>query len=236
MVGAISHPFLLLENGSFEVATWAKTAPLPAFSALDPLKRREMQDVLLELQKTHRRTIIFVSHDIEEAMRIGNRIGIMEGGKLVQVGTPQELVDNPANEYVRNFFDTVDTSRYLTAGQLMADNVPLFVHNGEAPNAQMVSEELQAQDQHYAFIVDQENNFQGSISLETIALLDDQNQQQRLENDLLMQIEPLQADLPLEQVIERLVDSDGPVPVVDEDGHYSGAISKGSLLSRLQGE
>ncbi len=113
-----------------------------AFSALDPLKRREMQDVLLELQKTHRRTIIFVSHDIEEAMRIGNRIGIMEGGKLVQVGTPQELVDNPANEYVRNFFDTVDTSRYLTAGQLMADNVPLFVHNGEAPNAQMVSEEL----------------------------------------------------------------------------------------------
>ena len=207
-----------------------------AFSALDPLKRREMQDVLLELQKTHRRTIIFVSHDIEEAMRIGNRIGIMEGGKLVQVGTPQELVDNPANEYVRNFFDTVDTSRYLTAGQLMADNVPLFVHNGEAPNAQMVSEELQAQDQHYAFIVDQENNFQGSISLETIALLDDQNQQQRLENDLLMQIEPLQADLPLEQVIERLVDSDGPVPVVDEDGHYSGAISKGSLLSRLQGE
>ena len=207
-----------------------------AFSALDPLKRREMQDVLLELQKTHRRTIIFVSHDIEEAMRIGNRIGIMEGGKLVQVGTPQELVDNPANEYVRNFFDTVDTSRYLTAGQLMADNVPLFVHNGEAPNAQMVSEELQAQDQHYAFIVDQENNFQGSISLETIALLDDQNQQQRLEKDLLMQIEPLQADLPLEQVIERLVDSDGPVPVVDEDGHYSGAISKGSLLSRLQGE
>lgn len=75
-----------------------------AFSALDPLKRREMQDVLLELQKTHRRTIIFVSHDIEEAMRIGTRIGIMEG-KLIQVGTPQELIEKPANEYVRNFFE-----------------------------------------------------------------------------------------------------------------------------------
>ena len=99
-----------------------------AFSALDPLKRREMQDVLLELQKTHRRTIIFVSHDIEEAMRIGNRIGIMEGGKLIQVGTPQELIDNPANDYVRNFFDTVDTSRYLTAGQLKSNSVPIYVH------------------------------------------------------------------------------------------------------------
>src|SRR5690606_6182430 len=112
-----------------------------AFSALDPLKRREMQDVLLELQETQRRTIIFVSPDIEEALRIGTRIGIMEGGKLVQVGTPQELIDHPANDYVRNFFDTIDTNRYLTAGQLKADSVPLFVHNGKAPNAIQVRDE-----------------------------------------------------------------------------------------------
>ncbi len=65
-----------------------------AFSALDPLKRKEMQNVLLELQCEQRRTILFVSHDLEEAMRIGTRIAIMEGGRVVQVGTPQEIITN----------------------------------------------------------------------------------------------------------------------------------------------
>ncbi|TWC31119.1 glycine betaine/proline transport system ATP-binding protein [Pseudomonas sp. SJZ079] len=207
-----------------------------AFSALDPLKRREMQDLLLDLQKKHRRTIIFVSHDIEEAMRIGNRIAIMEGGKLVQVGTAQELVDNPANDYVRNFFDTVDTNRYLTAGQLKANSVPLFVHNGKAPDAQTVSQALQAQDKHYAFIVDQHNRFYGSISLEKIALLVEGGQTCGLDLDVLKQINPVPEDMPLDQVIERLVDNEGPIPVVDGNGHYCGAISKGRLLTRMQGE
>ncbi|MBD7978465.1 MULTISPECIES: quaternary amine ABC transporter ATP-binding protein [Pseudomonas] len=206
-----------------------------AFSALDPLKRREMQDVLLELQETQRRTIIFVSHDIEEALRIGTRIGIMEGGKLVQVGTPQELIDHPANDYVRNFFDTIDTNRYLTAGQLKADSVPLFVHNGKAPNAIQVRDELQEQDKHYAFIVDEDNTFQGSISLEKIALLVEDDKHLRLHGDVLKQIEPVPEDLPLDQVIEQLVINEGPIPVVDKAGQYCGAISKGRLLSRLQG-
>lgn len=207
-----------------------------AFSALDPLKRREMQDVLLELQKTHRRTIIFVSHDIEEAMRIGSRIGIMEGGKLIQVGTPQELIENPANEYVRNFFDTVDTSRYLTAGQLKADSVPTYVYNGKAPDAARICKELQALDKHYAFIVDEDNHFQGSISLEKIALMVDGDEPKPLEADALKAVQPVPEDMPLEQVITRLVDNEGPIPVVDAEGHYCGAISKGRLLTRLQGE
>ena len=207
-----------------------------AFSALDPLKRREMQDVLLELQKTHRRTIIFVSHDIEEAMRIGTRIGIMEGGKLIQVGTPQELIEKPANEYVRNFFDTVDTSRYLTAGQLKADSVPTYVYNGKAPDAAKICKELQALDKHYAFIVDEQNNFQGSISLEKIALMVDGDEPRPLEADALKHVVPVPEDMPLEHVITRLVDNEGPIPVVDAQGHYCGAISKGRLLTRLQGE
>ncbi|WP_271410254.1 quaternary amine ABC transporter ATP-binding protein [Pseudomonas sp. Q1-7] len=207
-----------------------------AFSALDPLKRREMQDVLLDLQKKHSRTIIFVSHDIEEAMRIGSRIGIMEGGKLIQVGTPQEIIENPANDYVRNFFNTVDTSRYLTAGQLKSDSVPLFVHNGKAPDAQTVCQKLQAMDKHYAFIVDEKNNFRGSISLEKIALLVEGGRTLDLEQGLLKHIDPVPEDLPLDSVIQRLVINEGPIPVVDQSGRYSGAISKGRLLSRLRGE
>lgn len=95
-----------------------------AFSALDPLKRTEMQDLMLELQREHRRTIFFVSHDLEEALKIGSRIGIMEGGNLVQEGTPHEIVTRPANDYVRRFFKGVDTSRYLTAADLVDHSTP----------------------------------------------------------------------------------------------------------------
>ncbi|WP_157271238.1 quaternary amine ABC transporter ATP-binding protein [Azohydromonas aeria] len=96
-----------------------------AFSALDPLKRTEMQDLMLQLQREHRRTIFFVSHDLEEALKIGTRIAIMEGGNLVQEGTPHEIVTRPANDYVRRFFKGVDTSRYLTAADLVDSSAPV---------------------------------------------------------------------------------------------------------------
>src|SRR3546814_801474 len=98
-----------------------------AFSALDPLKRREMQDVLLDLQREQQRTIIFVSHDLEEALRIGSRIAVMKGGVVVQVGTAREVINHPADDYVRAFFNGVDTSRYLTAADILEpDGVPLI--------------------------------------------------------------------------------------------------------------
>ncbi|WP_213993396.1 betaine/proline/choline family ABC transporter ATP-binding protein [Sodalis sp. dw_96] len=86
-----------------------------AFSALDPINRREMQDLLLDLQAQQQRTLIFVTHDIEEALRIGSRIAIMEQGKVIQVGTAEEIINAPANAYVRRFFSGIDTSRYVLA-------------------------------------------------------------------------------------------------------------------------
>jgi len=86
-----------------------------AFSALDPINRRDMQDLLLSLQAQQRRTLIFVTHDIEEALRIGNRIAIMEQGRVIQTGTAEEIINTPANGYVRRFFAGVDTSRYVLA-------------------------------------------------------------------------------------------------------------------------
>lgn len=81
-----------------------------AFSALDPLIRTEMQDELIKLQAKHQRTIVFISHDLDEAMRIGDRIAIMQNGEVVRVGTPDEILNNPANDYVRTFFRGVDIS------------------------------------------------------------------------------------------------------------------------------
>ncbi|WP_027351207.1 quaternary amine ABC transporter ATP-binding protein [Halotalea alkalilenta] len=206
-----------------------------AFSALDPLIRREMQEILLGLQREHRRTVLFVSHDIEEALRIGSRIAIMEGGRMVQVGTPEELVAAPADDYVRHFFSTVDTSRFLVADQLKADSVPVYVHNGRAPEGCQVRRDLEAQDKHYAFVVDEQRSFRGSISLEKLALLTADDRPLSLEQSLLKPVAPVAPNLPLSDVIERLISNEGPIPVVDDDGRYTGAITKGRLLSRLQG-
>ena len=90
-----------------------------AFSALDPLKRREMQELLLELQRAQRRTIVFVSHDIDEALRLGDQIALLHAGKLLQQGTPRELLAHPVNEHVRAFFDSADTSGHLLASDLI---------------------------------------------------------------------------------------------------------------------
>ena len=86
-----------------------------AFSALDPIIRREMQSLLLTLQAESRRTIVFVTHDMEEALRLGTRIAIMERGELVQVGKPEALINAPATAYVRHFFSGIDVSRWQQA-------------------------------------------------------------------------------------------------------------------------
>ncbi|MEN8652953.1 glycine betaine/L-proline ABC transporter ATP-binding protein [Streptomyces sp. 21So2-11] len=92
-----------------------------SFSALDPLIRRDMQDQLLELQKRLKKTIVFITHDLNEAMRLGDRIAVMRDGRIVQMGTAEDILVTPANDYVASFTQDVDRSRVLTAGAIMAD-------------------------------------------------------------------------------------------------------------------
>jgi glycine betaine/proline transport system ATP-binding protein len=101
-----------------------------AFSALDPLIRTEMQDELLRIQRESPRTIVFISHDLDEAMRIGDRIAVMESGRIVQTATPQDIVINPANDYVRSFFKGVDVSKVFAAGDICEADVLPTTTNG----------------------------------------------------------------------------------------------------------
>ncbi|MEU2437859.1 glycine betaine/L-proline ABC transporter ATP-binding protein [Streptomyces rubradiris] len=94
-----------------------------SFSALDPLIRRDMQDQLLELQKTLKKTIVFITHDLNEAMRLGDRVAVMRDGRIVQTGTAEDILLRPANDYVASFIQDVDRSRVLTAGALMDSSV-----------------------------------------------------------------------------------------------------------------
>jgi glycine betaine/proline transport system ATP-binding protein len=94
-----------------------------SFSALDPLIRRDMQDQLLELQKTLKKTIVFITHDLNEAMRLGDRIAVMRDGRIVQTGTAEDILVRPADDYVASFTQDVDRSRVLTAGAVMDRDV-----------------------------------------------------------------------------------------------------------------
>ena len=105
------------------------------FSALDPLIRTRLQDELLEFQRRLKKTILFVSHDLDEAFRIGNRIAIMEGGRIIQCGTPQEIVRNPANQYVADFVQNLNPINMLTAGDVMRKGVNASASGGVSGTA-----------------------------------------------------------------------------------------------------
>lgn len=105
------------------------------FSALDPLIRTRLQDELLEFQRRLKKTILFVSHDLDEAFRIGNRIAIMEGGRIIQCGTPQEIVRNPANQYVADFVQNLNPINMLTAGDVMRSGVAASAKAGVSGTA-----------------------------------------------------------------------------------------------------
>ncbi|BDB29838.1 glycine betaine/L-proline ABC transporter ATP-binding protein (plasmid) [Cupriavidus sp. P-10] len=186
-----------------------------AFSALDPLKRKEMQNVLLQLQKEHRRTIMFVSHDLEEALRIGSRIAIMEGGRLVQVGTPQEIIANPADNYVRKFFDGIDTSRYLTAGDLMQTNAVPTLSRLDAAN---IAATLNGSED-YAFVLDAQRKLRGFVTRDA--------------TQSVRPVESIRRNASLDHVVERVVANPNALPVVDDDGCYCGSVSRAVILKAI---
>ncbi len=146
-----------------------------AFSALDPLIRREMQEQLVTLQKELGKTIIFITHDLNEAMFLGDRIAMMHDGRIVQVGTPDEILTHPADHYVEQFVQDVDRTRVLTAGVVM-DSTPDDVRSASVPGATSVREDaplseifgLAADSDRPLAVVDGDDNVVGSLGQETL--------------------------------------------------------------------
>jgi len=205
-----------------------------AFSALDPLRRTEMQDVLIKLQQEQKRTIVFVSHDLDEALRIGNRICIMEGGRVVQVGTSDDILQRPADEYVKAFFTGVDTNKYLTAKDVaQKEQVTIFDHPDEpAAGFSAALERMRIYDRVYAFVLDEHQKVLGIVSVESLmGCMNDPNK--KLRDALLPGKEAIPSNMPLNEVLRKVVEYPCPLPVVDEHGEYIGAITKTVLLRKL---
>ncbi|HWX49598.1 MAG TPA: glycine betaine/L-proline ABC transporter ATP-binding protein ProV [Roseomonas sp.] len=203
-----------------------------AFSALDPLIRAEMQDELLRLQSEHSRTIIFVSHDLDEAMRIGDRIAIMQHGKVVQVGTPDEIVSSPANDYVRSFFRNVDVSQVFRAGDIARESqVTLIERRGLAIPAAL--ERMRQHDRDVAIVVGRDKTYHGMVTADSLAKAARSGGEDPYRKALLSEVEPIAADETLSDVMGKVAESPHPVPVVDAERRYVGAISKSALLRTL---
>lgn len=204
-----------------------------AFSALDPLIRTEMQDELLKLQAKSKRTIVFISHDLDEAMRIGDRIAIMEGGRVVQVGTPEEILQNPADEYVRAFFRGVDPTNILTAGEIAADTqVTIVITDGKNPRAAL--QRLIKNDRDYGYVVDSERIFHGIVSTDSLRELIDQPEDQHMLKDAyISEVMTANAADSMQDILPQVAAHPWPLPILDAQRKYLGAVSKNLFLKTL---
>jgi glycine betaine/proline transport system ATP-binding protein len=204
-----------------------------AFSALDPLIRTEMQDELLKLQAKAKRTIVFISHDLDEAMRIGDRIAIMEGGSVVQVGTPEEILQNPADDYVRAFFRGVDPTNILTAGDIATDTqVTIVITDGKNPRAGL--QRMIKNDRDYAYVMDSNRTFKGIVSTDSLRdLIDSPDQPQLIANAFIDDVVPAHANDSMQDILPEVASHPWPLPVLNEDDEYVGVVSKNLFLRTL---
>ena len=202
-----------------------------AFSALDPLIRSEMQDELIKLQSKSRRTIIFISHDLDEAMRIGDRIAIMEGGRVVQVGTPEEILQNPADDYVRAFFRGVDPTNILTAGDIARKTqVTIIKHPGDGPKTSI--QRLTSHDRDFGYVLDKDNKYLGVVSVEALQDLSDKGEKD-ISQGFIEGAASVNTSDSLQDILPLVAANPWPVPVINEEGEYKGVISKNTFLRTL---
>lgn len=201
-----------------------------AFSALDPLIRKEMQDELLELQESMKKTILFITHDLDEALRIGDRIALMKDGRIVQIGTPEEILVNPANDYVEKFVEDVDRSKVLNAEHIMKrpETVDIEKHGPRAALERMRREGLSS-----IYVTDTKRNLHGYVTAEDVSEAA-KKEKKDLKEILRTDVPKVQTQTPMQEIFELIHDAPVPVAVV-EDGKLKGIIVRGAVIAALAG-
>jgi len=194
-----------------------------AFSALDPLIRYEMQGELIRLQKEQERTIVFISHDLDEAIRIGDRIAIMEGGRIVQIGTPDEIMNNPADDYVASFFKGVDSAKTIKIRDIATSDAMTWSKSYDA-----ASQASDAQ-QEFVYLLDDDQKFLGVVPIGSV----EDWSLESLKGKCLPNQFTLNGSTSLKESISMVSESPYPVPVLDDRGVYKGILSKDTVLASL---
>ena len=201
-----------------------------AFSALDPLIRTEMQDELIKLQEKNRRTIIFISHDLDEAMRIGDRIAIMEHGNIVQIGTPEEILRNPETEYVESFFKGVSMSEVLSAKHIV--NKKYFtLPKKQGQGLKTLIRLLDDSDYDYLYLTDSDRQFVGVATMESLHLA--KNTTDKVEDAYLQNVESIDGETAISDIIGPMAEAPCPLPVTDEQNRIIGIMTRSKVLKAL---
>lgn len=199
-----------------------------AFSALDPLIRREMQDQLVELQASLGKTIVFITHDLNEAMYVGDRIAVMRSGRIVQIGSAEQILTEPANDYVAKFTAEVDRTRVLTAASVLQPaQVTLPVTAG--PQEAIIAMRHHQTDR--ALVTD-DGRLLGYLTDDDIATMPDDPPDLRplVRTDSLVRVN---ASTPIAELFAPSAQSVVPLVVTDDDGRLRGVIPRTSLLAAL---
>ncbi|KOS69250.1 glycine/betaine ABC transporter ATP-binding protein [Lysinibacillus contaminans] len=199
-----------------------------AFSALDPLIRKEMQDELLDLQQTLKKTIIFITHDLNEALRIGDRIAIMKDGTIIQIGTGEEILTNPANDYVRTFVEDVDRSKVLTAENAMVR--PVYV-NVDLDGPTVALKRMREETVSLLMAVDKNRRLKGFITADD-ALLAAKKHEQTVHSIVQPEILTVPPDMLLQDILGMIHNSPTPIAVV-KDERLLGVLIRGVVIEAL---
>lgn len=200
-----------------------------AFSALDPLIREEMQDELISLQQKMNKTIVFITHDLNEALKLGDRIAFLRDGALVQVGTPEEITTNPADDYVAKFVRGVERSKILTAGDVMKKPQPLItLRDGPGVALRIMKEHGLSS----VFVVDKERHYKGLITAD-IAVEARNAGKSSLDEIELAQGPVALETVPLQDTLSVLAGSKLPMAVVNQENKLIGIVVRGSVLAAL---
>ena len=200
-----------------------------AFSALDPLIRSDMQDELLMLQDKMQKTIVFISHDLDEALKLGDRIVLMKDGYIVQTGRAEEILTNPANDYVAKFVEDVDMAKVITAENVMIKPKEMAYFKTDGPKAALRKMQHSKISQIF---VRKDKKLYGYITADDAAEAAKRGDE-TLEKIVRTDIETVQLDTPAVEIIPLLARLPYPIPVVNAENKLKGVIIKGSLLAGL---
>ena len=201
------------------------------FSALDPLIRREMQLELLEIQSKLKKTIVFITHDVNEAFKLGDRVAVMKDGEMIQIGTPEEILNQPANDYIEEFVKDIDRSRVVQAKHVMVRTAATV---SMKDGIRVAVREMESNGISSVFVVDGDRKLQGIVTIDDAI-------QARKENKNLSEIlrkdyHTADPEETIQELIHKAAESRFPIAVVNGSGKLLGIILRVSVLAGLMSE
>ena len=204
-----------------------------AFSALDPLIREQMQDELLDLQEKMKRTIVFITHDLDEAIKLGDRIAIMKDGEVVQVGTPEEILTDPADDYVTRFTESVDRGRVVTASSIMLTQPIVVRIRKDGPEA--IIRKMREKRLYALPVIGTDEQFLGEIRLKDVLRLRKEGTRD-ISSIVMKEVPSVLENMTVEDMLPLLPKVQQALPVVDENNRLKGVVSTSAIIIEMTGK